>query len=33
VNVLRQFETLQKAMQLGGEMNRKAVDEIARVTS
>jgi flagellar basal-body rod protein FlgF len=33
VNVLRQFETLQKALQLGGEMNRKAVDEIARVHS
>ena len=33
VNVLRQFETLQKAMQLGSEMNRKAVDEIARITS
>lgn len=33
VNVLRQFETLQKAMQLGGEMNRKSVEEIARVHS
>ncbi|MCL4796005.1 MAG: flagellar hook basal-body protein [Bryobacteraceae bacterium] len=33
VHVLRQFETLQKAMQIGGEMNRRAVEEIARVQS
>lgn len=31
VNILRQFETLQKALQIGGEMGRKAVDEVARV--
>jgi len=31
VNVLRQFETLQKALQLGGEMNRRAVEEVARI--
>jgi len=32
ISVLRQFETLQKAMQLGGEMGRKAVEDVARVT-
>lgn len=31
VGVLRQFEALQKALQLGGEMGRKAVEEVARV--
>jgi flagellar basal-body rod protein FlgF len=31
VQVLRQFESLQKAMQISGEMNRRAADEIARV--
>lgn len=31
VAVLRQFESLQKALQLGGEMGRKAVEEVARV--
>lgn len=31
VNVMRQFETLNRALQLGGEMNRKAVEEVARV--
>ncbi|HBY61325.1 MAG TPA: hypothetical protein DEH78_16005 [Solibacterales bacterium] len=31
VNVLRQFEMLQKAVTLGGEMNRKAVEEVAKV--
>ena len=31
VGVLRQFETLQKAIQLGGEMNRRASEEVARV--
>ncbi|MCS7043049.1 MAG: flagellar hook-basal body complex protein [Bryobacteraceae bacterium] len=31
VTILRQFETLQRAIQLGGEMGRKAVDEVARV--
>lgn len=33
VNVLRQFETLQKALQLGGEMNLRAVEEVARIQS
>lgn len=32
VNVMRQFETLNRALQLGGEMNRKAVEEVARVS-
>jgi len=31
VQILRQFETLQRAIQLGGEMGRKAVEEVARV--
>ncbi|MBI2689770.1 MAG: flagellar hook basal-body protein [Acidobacteria bacterium] len=31
VNVLRQFESLQKAMQLGNEMNRRLVEEVAKV--
>jgi len=31
IGVLRQFESLQRALQLGGEMGRKAVDEVARV--
>ncbi len=33
VNLLRQFETMQKALQIGGEMGRRAVDEVARVHS
>ncbi len=33
VNILRQFETLQKAIQIGGEMNRRAVEEVAKVNS
>ncbi len=33
VNVMRQFEMLQKAIVLGAEMNRKAVEEVARVGS
>jgi flagellar basal-body rod protein FlgF len=32
VNVMRQFETLQRALQLGGEMSRRAVEEVARVS-
>jgi len=32
VSVMRQFEMLQKAAALGGEMNRKAVEEVARVS-
>jgi hypothetical protein len=30
---MRQFETLQKAMAVGTEMNRSAVQEVAKVTS
>jgi flagellar basal-body rod protein FlgF len=33
VSVMRQFETLQKAMSIGVEMSRKAVDEVAKVVS
>ncbi|MBI4874040.1 MAG: flagellar hook basal-body protein [Acidobacteria bacterium] len=32
VSVLRQFEMLQRALALGGEMNRRAVEEVARVS-
>jgi flagellar basal body rod protein FlgG len=31
VNVMRQFEMLQKAVHLGGEMNRAAIEQVARV--
>jgi flagellar basal-body rod protein FlgF len=31
VNVMRQFEMLQRAVALGGDMNRKAIEEVARV--
>ena len=31
VNVMRQFEMLQKAVNLGGEMNRAAMEQVARV--
>jgi flagellar basal body rod protein FlgG len=33
VNVIRQFEMLQKAIAIGAEMNRRAVEEVARVGS
>jgi flagellar basal-body rod protein FlgF len=33
VSVMRQFEMLQKALTLGGEMNRRAVEEVAKVGS
>jgi flagellar basal body rod protein FlgG len=33
VSVMRQFEMLQKAISMGGEMNRKAIEEVARPTS
>lgn len=33
VSVMRQFEMLQRAVLLAGEMNRKAIDEVARVGS
>jgi flagellar basal body rod protein FlgG len=32
VNVLRQFEALQKILVLTGDMNRKVLDEVAKVT-
>lgn len=32
VSVLRQFEMLQRALALGGEMNRRAVEEVARAS-
>jgi flagellar basal-body rod protein FlgF len=32
INVMRQFESLQKALNIGAEMNRRAVDEVAKVT-
>jgi flagellar basal-body rod protein FlgF len=31
VNVMRQFEMLQRALSLGADMNRKAIDEVAKV--
>jgi flagellar basal-body rod protein FlgF len=31
VNIMRQFETLQKALAIGADMNRRAVEEVARV--
>lgn len=31
VNVMRQFEMLQRALQLGGEMNRRAIEEVSKV--
>ena len=31
VNILRQFETLQKALTIGADMNRRAVEDVARV--
>jgi flagellar basal-body rod protein FlgG len=33
VSVMRQFEMLQRAISLGSEMNRRAVEEVARVGS
>lgn len=32
VSIMRQFEMLQKAITIGNEMNRKAIDEVAKVT-
>ena len=31
VSVLRQFEMLQKAVTIGGEMNKHAIEEVAKV--
>jgi flagellar basal-body rod protein FlgF len=33
VAIMRQFEMLQKAMNIGNELNRKAIEEVARVTT
>lgn len=33
VNIMRQFESLQKALAIGNEMNRQAVQEVAKVTT
>lgn len=33
VALMRQFEMLQKAMNLGNELNRRAIEEVARVTT
>ena len=33
VSVMRQFEMLQRALSIGGEMNKKAIEEVARVSS
>lgn len=33
IGVMRQFEMLQKAVSIGGEMNRKAVEDVARAGS
>lgn len=32
VSILRQFETLQKALTIGADMNRRAVEEVAKVS-
>jgi flagellar basal body rod protein FlgG len=32
ISIMRQFEMLQKAMSLGGEMGRRAIEEVARVS-
>jgi flagellar basal-body rod protein FlgF len=31
IGVMRQFEMMQKALTLGNEMNRRAVEEVAKV--
>jgi flagellar basal-body rod protein FlgG len=33
VGVMRQFEMLQRAVTLNADMNRRAVEEVAKVTS
>jgi flagellar basal body rod protein FlgG len=33
VNLLRQFESLQRAVQIGGEMNRRSIEDVARTGS
>jgi flagellar basal-body rod protein FlgG len=32
VNVMRQFEMLNRALSINGEMSKKAVDDVARVS-
>ena len=32
VNIMRQFESLQRAVSMSAEMNRRSVEEVARVT-
>ena len=31
VNLTRQFESLQKVLQIGADMNRHAIEEVAKV--
>jgi flagellar basal-body rod protein FlgG len=31
VSVMRQFEMLQKAVNLGNDMNKKAIEEVAKI--
>ncbi len=33
ISIMRQFEMLQKALTIGNDMNRKAIDEVAKVTA
>ena len=33
ISVMRQFESLQKALTLNAEMNRKTLEEVARVSA
>lgn len=33
IDILREFESLQRAIQIGGEMNRRSIEEVARVAS
>jgi len=33
IAIMRQFEMLQKAMSIGNELNRKAIEEVAKVTT
>jgi len=33
VSILRQFESLQKAMTIGADMNRRAIEDVAKVSS
>jgi flagellar basal-body rod protein FlgF len=33
IAIMRQFEMLQKAMSIGNDLNRKAIEEVAKVTT